>query len=97
MIPIVESASVQACANGGLTQGLASYLPTATTDFFPGSCVQFARTVTKLTSESDNFSNDQLRNASRIAERGVEDSDTMLRSKLSINLIGAYAKASNNK
>lgn len=69
MIPIVKSASLQAYTNGRLTQGLASYLPTATADLIPGSSMQFTRPVTKLTSEGDYFSNDQLRNASRITER----------------------------
>lgn len=44
--------------------------------------------VAELAGKDHHFTNDQLSNTARIAERGVEDGNTMICSILEINLIG---------
>ena len=78
------------------TQSLASYLPAALADFVPSSSVQFVRSITKLTSQCDDFADDQLRDTTRITKRGIKDSDAVLCGILRVNLICANAEAAND-
>lgn len=58
--------------------------------------MQFTRAITQLPGQSDDFSNDKFRNATGIAERRVEDCNSMLGCILQIDLIGPNAEATNH-
>ena len=49
-----------------------------------------------MSSQRDNFGNDQLSNTPGVAERGVEYCDAMLGSVLRVDLICAYAETAND-
>lgn len=53
-------------------------------------------TVTQLSSQGNDLSNDQFSNAARVAERGVEDSNAVVRSILDINLVCSDTEATHN-
>lgn len=55
--------------------------------------MHLVRTVTKLSSKGNDLSNDKLGNTARVAEWRIEDSNSMLRCILRVNLICANAKA----
>lgn len=53
---------------GNATKGLAPDLPALVADLVPSASMHLHRTISKLTSEGDDLSNDKLRNTPGIAE-----------------------------
>jgi hypothetical protein len=49
-----------------------------------------------LTSEDDDFSNDQLCDTSGVRKRGVEDGDTVSRGIFEVDLVGTNTEASHD-
>ena len=79
-----------------ITQRLSAYLPTAVADFIPCSFVQLRRSITKLPGQGDDLRNDKLSNTTRVAEGRIENCNAMFGGVLRVDLICAYAEASND-
>lgn len=54
------------------------------------------RAVTELTGENNNLSNDQFGDTAGVAEGRVEDSNSIISSKLQIDLVCSNAKAADD-
>jgi hypothetical protein len=78
------------------TQSLATNFPAFVAHFVPGAVVQLVRAVSQLAGQGDNFSNNKLRNTSRVCERGVEDCNTVPRGIFEINLVCSDAEAADD-
>jgi hypothetical protein len=59
--------------------------------------VHLVGSVAELTGEGDDLSNDKLSDTARVGEGGVEDSDTILGSKLEVDLVGTDTEAADDK
>ena len=90
---------LDASANPGVychTQSLATNFPALVAHFIPCAVVQFVRTVSQLTGQGDNFSNNKLRYTSRVCEWGVEDCNTVPRGIFEIDLVCSNTEAAND-
>jgi hypothetical protein len=59
--------------------------------------VHLIRAVSELSSQNNDFGDDELGDTSRVTKGRVENSNSMLCSKLEIDLVGPDAEASNDK
>ena len=58
--------------------------------------MQLIRAIPQLTSQDNDFTNDQLCNTSRIGKGAVEDSNTMPRGILEVDLVSPNTETTNN-
>lgn len=79
------------------TQSLASNLPALGADLVPCTTVHLVGSVAELTGEGDDLRDDQLSDTARVGERGVEDGDTILGSKLEVDLVGTDTEAADDE
>jgi hypothetical protein len=78
------------------TEGLSTDLPALVADLVPGALVHLVGTVTELSRQHDDLSNDQLRHTARVTKRRVEDGDTVLGGIFEVDLVGADAEAADD-
>lgn len=79
-----------------LTQGLSANFPALVADLVPGSIVHLAGAVSKLPGQHDDLSDNQLRNGARVAERRVEDGNTVFGGIIEIDLVGSDTEAADH-
>jgi hypothetical protein len=59
--------------------------------------VHLVGSIAELTGKGDDLGNDELSDTARVGEGGVEDGDTILGSKLEVNLVGTNTEAANDE
>ena len=79
------------------TQSLASNLPALGADLVPGTAVHLVGSVAELTGKGDDLGNDKFSDTARVGEGGVEDGDTILGSKLEVDLVGTDTEATDDE
>ena len=77
-----------------LAKCLSTNFPTAAADLVPCPFVHLIRAVSELPGKTDDLCNDELSDAARIAEWGVENSYSVLSSILRIDLVCPYTETS---
>ena len=78
-------------------KSFATYFPTSFRLLIPKAMVHLIRTLEELSGECNDFGDNELGDRSRIGEGGVEYWDAGFRSRVQIDLICAYAEASDNQ
>lgn len=78
------------------TKRLPPDLPTLIANFVPRAAMHLRRAVPELARKNDDLRNNQLRNATRVAERGVKHRDTIVRGILEVDLVRADAEAADD-
>ncbi|KAH3667992.1 hypothetical protein OGAPHI_001746 [Ogataea philodendri] len=78
------------------TKGLASDLPALGADLVPDAVVELGGTVTQLSGQGDDLTNDKLCNRPRVGERRVEHGDTGIGRKLKVDLVGSNTETAND-
>ena len=79
-----------------ITERLSTYLPATIANLVPGAPVHLVRAIPKLSSQRDDFGNDQLSNTAGVAEWGIKYCDAMLGCVLRVDLVCAYAETAND-
>lgn len=79
-----------------ITERLSTYFPATIANLVPGAPVHLVRAIPKLSSERDDFGNNQLSNTAGVAEWGIEYCDAMLCCVLRVDLVCAYAETTDD-
>lgn len=79
------------------TQSLSTNLPALRADLVPGSTVHLIGSIAELTSEGDDFGNDELGDTAGVGEGRVEDGDTMAGSVIEVDLVGTDTEAADDE
>lgn len=78
------------------TKRLPPDLPALIAHFIPRALMHLHRAVPELARERNDLRNNQLRDATRVAERRVEHGDSIVRSILEVDLVRADAEAADD-
>lgn len=79
------------------TQSLSTNLPALCANFVPGATVHLNGSIAELSSQGDNFGNDQFRNTARVCEWGVENGNTTASGISEVDLVGSDTEASDDE